>query len=103
MTQHARELRVTPEEARAFEDLLARLAGVAVLEPALASAEIRPLVESLEARRRRCTACGVPFLAKQNHVRERAYCAPTCRVRDLRKSGERNQKTVDATEPQPVA
>lgn len=76
----ARELRVTPAEARAFEDLLARLHGVAVLAPELSSSEIRPLVERLEARRRTCAGCGVPYLAKRNHRRRRDFCSTECRA-----------------------
>ncbi len=80
------EIRTTPSEAAALQQLLADLAGLAALDPVLVAAEVRPLVESVRARRRVCSrsGCGLPFLRRRRTTRGREFCSTACRVAAFR-------------------
>lgn len=73
--------------------LLARLAAVTAISPALAAPELKGFVEELEARRRTCAApgCGKTFLQRKRFWgRPRVFCCDDCRNL-FHRTGKRKQ------------
>lgn len=77
--------------AGAFElcdlaEMLRDLQRLGLLDPALVSSEVRPLVDVLRDRERTCAGCGIQYLQKQRHRRARNFHSDDCRVRHSRPS-----------------
>lgn len=62
--------------------VVAELEALLVLAPELVASEVRPILESLRERERKCDrrSCRKPYLMKQLHRRARNYCSDACRV-----------------------
>ena len=58
--------------------LMAALEALSVIAPDLVASELRPVVESLQARRRTCHRCGRDYVSKSMTLRSR-FCTPACR------------------------
>ena len=87
--------------------LFARLAAVTALAPRLSATELRPLIESLEGRRRTCEwiRCGRRFLVGARHHRLHSFCSDACRMANYRYAnggGLRNGARKVLTMPKPM-
>jgi hypothetical protein len=59
--------------------LLREMQRLGALDPALVLSEVRPLVQRLRERERTCDGCGVQYLQRQRHRRERNFHSASCR------------------------
>lgn len=87
--------------------LFARLAAVTALAPRMTAAELRPMVEALEARRRTCewAGCGRRFLVRVRHHRSHSFCRDACRMafnRNANSTDVRNGARKVLTMPKPM-
>lgn len=78
----------------ALAELIERLIAVTATEPVLTASELRPFVERLEARRRRCewAPCGRVFLQRSLSQRGHAFCGDACRMAFHRKRKTDNMR-----------
>jgi hypothetical protein len=64
-----------PDAAR----LLTELGRLMSIAPELVASEVRPLVDSLQARERICDGCGTQYVQRQRHRRARNFHSTECR------------------------